>query len=283
MILALIGPTASGKTSISLSLAKKNNAEIINADALQVYQKIEWMSCAPSEEEKAVVPHHLYSFLDPAKPYDIYQYQKDARAVIEDILARGKTPLLVGGSGLYLRAALYDYQLKNETNNVDLQRYLSLSNEALHEELEKLDPLEAKKIHPNNRVRTLRAIEICLVNGKRKSDLIPTNGPKLFYPDTHIYLLQIEREKLYENIEKRCKKLFAGTKIEEEIFPLFASYGCNAPAFKAIGVKELIPYYEGKITREEAFQKVVLDTRHYAKRQMTFFRHQFKEAVLYDN
>ncbi len=275
MIYAIMGPTASGKSQYALDLARSLHGEIINADALQVYKEIELMSCAPSIEEKKLVPHHLYSFLNVNESYDIFQYQKHARECIEDILSRKKTPILVGGSGLYIRAALYDYSLKKEKNIPDLQPYLNFSDDELHYELEKLDPIEAKKIHPHNRVRVLRALSIYLSSGRTKTEQLPKNGPSLFYKDVKFILINRDRNVLYQRIEERLSNLFSGKQIEEQIFPIFDKFGTSCPAFKAIGVKEVIPWYEGKISKEDAFHQVLLDTRHYAKRQLTFFRHQF--------
>ena len=177
MIVSLLGATASGKSALAIALAKRFPMSIVNADPFQTYRGMDILSAAPSEEEKKEAPHLLYGFQDPDVPYDIAAYQLDARKAIREVQAAGRFPLLVGGSGLYMRAATFTYELPN------MAPYSGLSDGDLHGVLEKLDPEEARKIHQNNRVRVLRAIELILSTGEKKSDLfakkpepIETNG-----------------------------------------------------------------------------------------------------------
>lgn len=273
MIIVLTGPTGTGKSKLAIELAKKIDGEIINADAFQAYEKLYIATAAPSEEEKEIVPHHLYSFVPLNEGYDIARYQRDARETLKDILNRGKNPIFVGGSGLYIRSALYDYDLTVDTSNVDLTPYENLSNEELHDVLSKIDPPEAEKIPYQNRRRVLRDIAICLAAGKSKTSLLAKQSHEPIYP-TLFFSLHKNREDLFPILDRRVDKMLEDGLLEETL-PLIKEYGEEAPAFKAIGVKELIPYIHGKITLKEAIEQIKLDTRHYVKRQETFFRHQF--------
>lgn len=273
MILVLTGPTGSGKSELAIALAKELGAEIINADAFQVYEELNIATAKPSKEMMAAIPHHLYDFVPLSEGYDISRYQKDARAAIKNIQARGHLPLFVGGSGLYLRSALYDYDFSPDTSGVDLSVYESWTNERLHDELKRLDPDEAKKIPSANRTRVLRALAIIIASGESKTSLLAKQRHEPL-EDTLFFALSISRSLLYERIEKRVKKM-AEEGLFEETEPLVRKYGEKAPAFRAIGVAELLPYFRGEYGKEEALSRIVLDTRHYVKRQETFFRHQF--------
>lgn len=273
MIIVLTGPTGTGKSKLAISLAKHLDGEIINADAFQVYEKLYIATAAPSEEEKKIVPHHLYSFVPLNEGYDIARYQIDARNTLNDVLSRGKTPIFVGGSGLYIRSALYDYDLSVDTSSVDMSEYEKLSNEELHDVLSKLDEEEAKKIPYQNRRRLLRDIAICLAAKESKTSLLAKQNHEPLYP-TIFFSLSKERESLYPLLDERVDKMFKDGLLEETI-PLINEYGEDKSAFRAIGVNELIPYIHGEISLEEAINKIKIDTHHYVKRQETFFRHQF--------
>ena len=273
MIIVLTGPTGVGKSALAISLAKKLNGEIVNADAFQVYKELKIATAAPSEKDKKEVPHHLYDFIPLTEGYDISSYQHDAREVIENLLKKGKTPILVGGSGLYIRSALYDYDLTIDTSMIDLSEYENKSNEELHAILENLDPDEAKKIPFQNRRRVLRDIAICLAAKESKTSLLAKQNHEPIYP-TVFFALSKDRETLYKIIEERIDKMFEKGLLEETL-PLIKKYGEDKPAFQAIGVKELIPYIHKEKTLETTIEQIKIDTRHYVKRQETFFRHQF--------
>lgn len=273
MIIVITGATGTGKSELAIALAQKIGGEIVNADAFQAYQELKISTAAPSEEMKKIVPHHLYDYVPLTEAYDIHKYQKDARFVIENLKNAGKTPILVGGSGLYIRAALYDYDLSLDTSNVDLTKYDSYSNEDLHEELRRLDPDEAEKIPYQNRVRVLRAIAICLASGTSKTELIAKQNHEPI-EKTLFFVLKKDREDLYPKLDKRVD-LMVEQGLENEVVTLIKKYVEGMPAFRAIGVKEFIPYVHGDIDLETAINKVKADTRHYVKRQETFFRHQF--------
>ena len=273
MIIVLTGATGTGKSELAIALAKKLDGEIINADAFQVYEELSIATASPSEEQKKVVPHHLYSFVPLTEGYDIHRYQEDARNAIKKLKNLGKTPIFVGGSGLYIRAALYDYDLSLDTSNVDMSKYDSWTNEALHEELEKLDPTEAEKIPYQNRQRLLRSIMICLAAGTSKTELLSKQNHEPIEP-TLFFVLKKDREDLYPVLDKRVDKMVE-MGLENEVVPLIKKYGEDVPAFRAIGVKEFIPYVQGKENLPTVIENIKLDTRHYVKRQDTFFRHQF--------
>ncbi len=275
MIVAFLGPTASGKSEAALSFALENNGEVINCDALQVYRGTELLTCAPREEERKGVPHHLYSFLAIEDPFDVRSYQSLAREKAREVLSRGKIPTFVGGTGLYLKAALYDYRFDEEPE-ADLSPFEGLDNEELHRRLEEVDPEEARAIHPNNRRRVLRALSIYLSRGIPKSGLYKGKDTPVL-EGIRLYGLGLDRGWVYSRIEARTRRIFEDSRLEEEIFPLLGAHKAEEPGLKAIGAEECRLLVEGKIDREEAIARVERKTRLYAKRQMTFFRHQFKE------
>ncbi len=278
MIIVLTGATGTGKSALAISLAQILNGEIINADAFQAYQGLFIATAAPSESDKRIVPHHLYDFVPLNEEYNVSRYQKDAREAIKDVLSRHKTPILVGGSGLYIRSALFDYDFSVDTSHVDLSNYDTMTNEALHQELEKLDPTEANKIHPNNRRRVMRDIALCLALKRSKTSFLEEQKHEPIF-ETKFFTLHLEREKLYPMVEERVEKMFQLGLLEETI-PLIEKYGRDAPAFKAIGVKEFFPYMDGLISLEEAKTTIKENTRHYIRRQETFFTHQFHSEMV---
>ena len=273
MILVLTGATGSGKSELAISLAKKVNGEIINADAFQVYQELTIATAAPSKAMKREVPHHLYAFVPLTQGYDIAHYQQDCRSAIADVQSRGHTPILVGGSGLYIRAVLYDYDFSIDTSRVDMSAYEKLSDRDLHAILENLDPIEAKKISPSNRRRVYRDIQICLGAGETKTALLAKQKHEPIYP-ARFFELDKEREELYAHAGERVEAMFKAGLLEETL-PLISRYGRSAMAFKAIGVKELFPYLDQQATLEETKELIKKNTRHYIKNQYTWFRHQF--------
>ncbi len=274
MIIVLTGATGSGKSRLAIDLAKRIDGEIINGDAFQVYKGIEIATAAPTEEEKREVPHHLFSFLECDDGYDISRYQKDLRSKLDEVLSRNKTPIIVGGSGLYLRSALYDYDLSTDTSSVDMSSYEKMDNRELHDVLEKLDPEEAKKIHENNRRRVLRSIEVCLANNGPKTEMIKAQTHEPIYKDCLFFELKRDREQLYPHVEKRIDEMVRTGMVEQTV-AMIKKYGKDAPAFKAIGIKEFFPYVDGTASLEDCITTIKTNTRHYVKRQETFFRHQF--------
>ena len=274
MILVIAGATGTGKSELAIELAKKVDGEIINADAFQVYQELSIATAKPTLSMRKVVPHHLFDFVPLNEDYDVERYQKELRNALNEVLSRGKTPVIAGGSGLYLRASLFDYSSSEKPREIDESKYEAFSNEELHAKLEAIDPEEAMKIHPNNRRRVLRAIEIYEQEGKKKSELISMQEHRPIF-DCRFFGLKPDRESLYEKVEKRVDRMFEEGLVEETL-PLIEKYGRSPHAFQAIGVKELFPYLDGEISLQEAKDSIKKNTRHYIKRQDTFFAHQFE-------
>ena len=265
-ILVITGPTAVGKTKLSIELAKKYNGEIINADAVQVYKGLDIGSAKVTEEEKEGIPHHLLSIKEVDEDYTIYHYQKDCREKIKEIQDRGKTPIIVGGTGLYIKAALYDYKLTEEKEK---DTYDNLTNEELYKKLTELD--KDIIIDKNNRRRLIRAINYYKENNK---SINKNKTDKLLY-DALFIGLTTDRQILYNKINKRVDKMIENGLIDE--VKSFYDKGVKTkPLLNAIGYKEVYSYLDGNISKEEMIEKIKQNSRHYAKRQYTFFNHQLK-------
>lgn len=272
MIIVLTGATGTGKSRMAVSLAKKLDAVIINADAFQVYEELNIATAKPSLALQAEVPHYLYDFVPLTDSYNVAEYQQDARSALSCCLEKGQNVIIAGGTGLYIKAALYDYEFSPKVD-VDMSAYENLDAAQLHAELERLDPVSAASIHPNNRLRVYRALEICLSSGQAKSVVEAKQLHQPIYP-AQFFMLKKERQSLYADVEARVDEMFAQGLLEETV-PLIEKYGRDARAFRAIGVKELFPYLDGQCTLEEAKDAIKRNTRNYIKRQMTWFNHQF--------
>lgn len=263
-VIVITGPTAVGKTKLSIELAKRYNGEIINADAVQVYKGLDIGSAKVTEEEKEGIPHHLFDIKEVDEEYTIYHYQKDCRKLIKEVQGRGKTPILVGGTGLYIKAALYDYKLteEKETNTYD-----NLTNEELYNKLLEVD--KDIVIDKNNRRRLIRAINYYKENNKS----INTNTTNKLLYDAIFIGLTTDRRILYDKINNRVDIMIKDGLLNE----VKAFYDKNIrtkPLLNAIGYREIYSYFDGNISLEEALNKIKQNSRHYAKRQYTFFNHQ---------
>ncbi len=263
-VIVITGPTAVGKTKLSIELAKKLNGEIINADAMQVYKGLNIGTAKVTEKEKENIPHHLFDIKEVEEEYSIYNYQKDCRKVIDDILRRNKTPILVGGTGLYIKAALYDYKLSEEkTNNT----YDNLTTEEIYKELLKLD--KDINIDKNNRRRLIRALNYYKENNTSISN---NKTNKLLY-DTIFIGLTTDREILYKKINQRVDNMIENGLLKEVKY-YYDKNIKTKPLINGIGYKELYNYFDGLCSKEEAVEKIKQNSRHYAKRQYTFLNHQ---------
>ncbi len=265
MIIAILGPTAVGKTALSIALAKHYKAEIINFDAMQVYVKLDIGTAKVTKEEMEGVPHHLLSFVPLDKNYSVYDYQKDARCLIDKLLKENKNIILVGGTGLYLKALLYDYNFKEGTTN---NLYDDLTNEEILDRIRGYDIDELP--HVNNRKRLVR-----LLNKLENNETITNNGNNLLYKDTIFIGLTTSRDILYDKINKRVDIMFNNGLIDE-VESLKRYFNTSKAMNTAIGYKEFIPYFNRKITLDVVKDDIKKNSRHYAKRQYTFFNHQFK-------
>lgn len=263
-VIVITGPTAVGKTKLSIELAKRYNGEIINADTVQVYKGLDIGSAKVTEEEKEDIPHHLFDIKEVDEEYTIYHYQKDCRKLIKEVQGRGKTPILVGGTGLYIKAALYDYKLteEKETNTYD-----NLTDEELYNKLLEVD--KDIVIDKNNRRRLIRALNYYKENNKS----INTNTTNKLLYDAIFIGLTTDRRILYDKINNRVDIMIKeGLLNEVKVF-----YDKNIrtkPLLNAIGYREIYSYFDGNISLEEAIDKIKQNSRHYAKRQYTFFNHQ---------
>lgn len=263
-VIVITGPTAVGKTKLSIELAKRYNGEIINADAVQVYKGLDIGSAKVTEEEKEDIPHHLFDIKEVDEEYTIYHYQKDCRKLIKEVQGRGKTPILVGGTGLYIKAALYDYKLteEKETNTYD-----NLTDEELYNKLLEVD--KDIVIDKNNRRRLIRALNYYKENNKS----INTNTTNKLLYDAIFIALTTDRRILYDKINTRVDIMIKDGLLNE----VKAFYDKNVrtkPLLNAIGYREIYSYFDGNISLEEATDKIKQNSRHYAKRQYTFFNHQ---------
>ena len=272
MIIVIAGATGSGKSHLAVELAKRIGGEVINADAFQVYKELSIATAKPSKEMREAVPHHLFDFVPLDEEYNVYRYQQDLRRTLNEVISRGKTPIIAGGTGLYIRAGLFDYEF-GETEKPDMSKYEAMSDEELYQALKDIDEESAASIHPHNRVRVKRAIEIYLSSGKKKSEIIKEQKHEPIYP-VKFFGLKPERDELYQKVESRVDEMFEMGLVEEGV-ALIKKYGTSPRAFRAIGVKELFPYLEGKATLDDVKDEIKKNTRHYVKRQDTFFAHQF--------
>lgn len=271
-VIVITGPTGVGKTKISIEVAKKINTEIINGDAYQIYQKMNIGTAKPTQEELSEVTHHFFDFLDPLCEFSVSDYQKEIRALIEQFHQNKKVPLIVGGTGLYIDSVIRNYQFLAPKRSSDSE-YDNLSNHELHQILENLDKDASLQIHENNRKRVLRAIELAKTNDSSTRTL-----KNEFVYDALVIFLNDERSVLYERINKRVDKMISEGLIEEvkSLYP--NALGKTAKA--AIGYKELFSYLDGEITIDAAIDKIKQNSRHYAKRQMTWYRNQENTKVV---
>ena len=266
MIIAVVGPTAVGKTKMSIELAKLLNGEVINSDSTQIFRDMDIGTAKVTEEEKEGISHHLFDIKNIDEDYTVYDYQRDCRKCIDDILSRGKTPILVGGTGLYIKAALYNYEFEEENNSYD---YSNLSNEELYNKLKDIDP--DTDIHINNRKRVERALTYYMNNNKSIST--NTKGNELVYDDVIIIGLTTDREVLYNRINKRVDVMVKEGLIEEAK-KIYDTNIRSKAVMTPICYKELFDYFDNKISLEEALDLIRQRSRKYAKRQYTWFNHQ---------
>lgn len=267
-VIAITGPTAVGKTKLSIEIAKRLQTDIINGDAYQIYQKMNIGTAKPTDDEKQGVIHHYMDFLDSSKTYSIAEFQKGVRECIDDLTSKNKVPLIVGGSGLYIDSVIKNYQFLEEKRSNEQSKYDSLTNEELHQVLANLDHDKASEIHPNNRKRVLRAIELISSNVDNTSR---SKKNELVY-DALIIFLNDNRESLYDRINKRVDKMLADGLIEEVKNIGINNYSMTSKV--AIGYKEVIQYLNNEIDYNEMVELIKKNSRHYAKRQFTWFKNQ---------
>lgn len=280
-VVAIIGPTASGKTALSIRLAKEIDGEIINGDSMQIYRHMDIGTAKITEAEMEGVPHHLLDIKEPTEGFSVAEYQQLVRGKIEEIQARGKMPIIVGGTGLYVQSVLYDFQFaKQEVDETARENYYRdlevLGPEAMHAKLVQMDPAAAASIHPNNTRRVIRAMEMAELAGVSRAEEQFNRGDIPLY--NHVIIgLDMDREKLYERINLRVD-LMMEAGLVEEVRALYEAGIRDVQAIKAIGYKELYAHFDGLVSLEEAVEQIKQNSRRYAKRQLTYFRNKMEIA-----
>lgn len=270
-VIVIAGPTAVGKTELSIRLAKELNGEIINGDALQVYKGLDVGTAKITADEMEGVPHHLLSFLEPTEAFSVAEYQRIVRVKIEEIVSRKKVPIIVGGTGLYIQAVLFDFQFASDPQDVNLRNQLEqLDADEVWNRLLKQDPVAANTIHPNNKQRTVRALERALLTGKTQQEYENNVGQVPLYPFI-LFGLERPREELYERINERVYRMLERGLISE-VQDLLQKVPVDAQSMSAIGYKEVVKYLHNQLTNEEMIQEIQQNSRRYAKRQFTYFR-----------
>ena len=275
-LIAVIGPTASGKTGLAVEIAKKFGGEVVSADSMQIYSELTVGTAKPTEKEMEGVPHHLIGHKSIDEEYSVVDYVEEAKNAIADIFSRGKLPVLCGGTGLYVDSLLSNTEFSEIKSDPDVRKKLydfaeENGNEALFEKLKEIDPETAAKTHANNLIRVVRAMEVYEVTGKTMSEHQKDSHPiPSIYDVCYIGTNFADRDKLYARIEQRIDEMLEEG-VEEEARFLFEHNG-TCTAAQAIGYKEFYPYFRGEMSREDAISVLKKETRHYAKRQITWFR-----------
>ena len=276
MIYVVFGPTGSGKTDVAIKLADYFHAPIINADAFQIYKEMNIGTNKIKEDDPFYKRHYLIDIKTPDESYSVKEYQDDFRKTLSNLEKEFSTIIVSGGTGLYIRAALFDYKfLDEEVPNNDYSGY---TNEELYKKLQELDLEASKSIHVNNRKRIIRALDLITSNGVKKSELIASQEHKLIYPNVEFLFLNPNRESLYDAINKRVDKMI-DEGLVKEVKNLKQKYDLSTTARQAIGYKEILDYLEGNVDIESAIELIKKRTRNYAKRQVTFFKNQFNSHV----
>ncbi|MBE6738967.1 MAG: tRNA (adenosine(37)-N6)-dimethylallyltransferase MiaA [Ruminococcaceae bacterium] len=273
-VIFVVGPTASGKTGLAITLARRFNGEIVSADSMQIYKGISIASAAPTEEEKQLAVHHLVEFLEPEIKFSVADYVVLARKVIEDIISRGKLPIIVGGTGLYIDALIEGIEFTDEKTSSEVREniekeYDDIGGVEMLRKLSEIDALTAEKLSPNDKKRIVRAFEVYYTSGitiTEQNERSKINGKP--YDETVIGISCYDREKLYERINKRVDLMVQSGIVEEAKSMRDKGY----TSAQAIGHKEFYDYLDGKVSLEEAIEKLKRETRRYAKRQLTWFR-----------
>ncbi|MCR8641620.1 tRNA (adenosine(37)-N6)-dimethylallyltransferase MiaA [Paenibacillus sp. N1-5-1-14] len=277
LLLVLVGPTAVGKTNLSLTLAEQHQCEIISGDSMQVYRGMDIGTAKASMEERARITHHMIDTHHPDDPFSVAEFQERVRTLIPEIHSRGKLPFIVGGTGLYVESVCYNYQFSEANSDEDLRQQLDAfailhGDQALHDQLREVDPASAERLHPNDRRRIIRAIEVFRVTGTKLSEQLANQTKESPY-NLCIVGLTMDRALLYKRIEERIDIMIEQGLVDE--VKRLIDEGCNpdSVAMKGLGYKEIIGYLRGEYSYEGAVELLKRDTRRFAKRQLSWFRH----------
>ena len=285
-MLIISGPTAVGKSDLSLELCKKLDGEVINADSMQVYRGMDIGTAKLMPEERSGIVHHLIDICDPSESFDVVRFQTEAKKCINDITSRGKIPVLVGGTGFYIQAVLYDIDFSSEEPDEKLRSELLAFSEkhgalALHKKLEEIDSDSAKAIHPNNIKRVIRALEFYYTTNTPISEHNTEQKQKVS-PYNFLYaVLTCERQKLYDRIDKRVDMMIEAGLVSEVKSLIDQGVTSEMTSMQGLGYKEIAAYIEGKYDLEEAKRVLKRDTRHFAKRQLTWYNRE-KDVTYFD-
>lgn len=284
-VLVIAGPTAVGKTDLSIKLAKELNGEIISTDSMQIYKYMDIGSAKITKEEMCGVPHHMIDVVDPSTPFSVADYKEMAQKCIDDIISRGELPILTGGTGLYINALTCNMNFTEAENDLKYRSELEElaekhGNEYIHNMLKDIDPISYKEIHCNNRKRVIRALEVYKLTKKPFSSF---NAGEEFYNgpyDVTYYVLNMDREKLYNRINLRVDMMMDKGLLEECIKLKEMGYNSSVQSMQGIGYKEIFYYLENKISLNEAVEMIKQGSRNYAKRQLTWFRRDPRAIIL---
>ena len=275
-VIVICGPTASGKTALSIELAKQINGEIVSCDSMQIYKDMDIGTAKPTIDEMQGIKHYLIDFVLPDQRYSVADFKNDAKKAIKEILEKGKTPIIVGGTGLYVDSLIYEIEYQDikfdEEYRNKLERIADEEGlDKLYEEAKKIDEKAIEKISKNDKKRILRILEIYHATGKNKTQQEIESRKKEVEYDYHVYALNWNREKLYERINKRVD-IMIDQGLIDEVKTVYEKYSKFPTAMQGLGYKEVVEYLENKLTKEEMIEKIKQETRRYAKRQMTWFR-----------
>lgn len=274
-VIVIVGPTASGKTATSIKVAQKLNGEIISADSMQIYKDMNIGTAKPTKEEMAGIKHYMIDVVSPEENFNVAKYKEMAEKAIEEILSKNKLPIIVGGTGLYVDTLVNGIEFVDVKEDIAyrnemLEKAQKEGNAVLHEELAKIDKEAAEKIDMNNIRRVIRALEIYKITGKTKTELDEESKKGTKY-DYKIYGIEWEREELYKRIEKRVDLMLEEGLIDE-VKNVTSKYNISKTALQGLGYKEVIEFLNNNISYDEMVEKLKMETRRYAKRQLTWFR-----------
>ena len=276
-IVIICGPTASGKTAAAVELAKRINGEIVSADSMQIYKFMNIGSAKPTAEEMGGIPHYMIDIIYPFQEFSVALYRQLAGEVIDNIISRGKVPIIAGGTGLYINSLTYPMDFTQTSEDKEYRNYLwsigeEKGNDYLHSLLKEIDPESYERLFPNDRKRVIRALEVYKHTGKTISQYQAESKSKPIEYNPAYIGLTMDRQRLYNRINLRVDKMFEQGLVDEVKFLYEMGYNINMPSMQAIGYKELFDYFSGSCTLEEAKDNIKQSSRRYAKRQLTWFR-----------
>lgn len=283
-VIVIVGATASGKTALAIEVAKAVNGEIVSADSMQIYQEMNIGTAKPSKVEQQGIKHYMIDFVKPNVRYSVAEYKKDAKKAIKEILQKGKVPIVVGGTGLYIDSLIYEIEFLEIETPLEYRKNLEKQAETeglekLYEKAKKIDEEATKKISPNDKKRIFRILEIYYQTGKTKTELEKNSRKEVEY-NYKVFAINRKREELYNRINKRVDEMLENGLIQE-VESIYKKYKEFPTAMQALGYKEVVEYLENKCSKEEMIEKIKMESRRYAKRQLTWFRKN-KEIIWLD-